>query len=92
MQLVIRSAFIFSSLVNSNVEKSKLINIKKKSENDIEIFSEADAKNHLKETIKTFSVIVLGLALIALTVRAVNFLELIVDNKNVLDFIHTIQF
>tara|TARA_E500000178_G_C17014617_1_gene752274 strand:+ start:84 stop:1193 length:1110 start_codon:yes stop_codon:yes gene_type:complete len=37
-------------------------------------------QNYLKETIKTFSVIVLGLALIALTVRAVNFLELIVDN------------
>ncbi len=32
------------------------------------------------EIIKTFFIIVLGLSLIALTVRAVNFLELIVDN------------
>ena len=37
-------------------------------------------QNYLIEIIKTFLVIVLGLSLIALTVRAVNFLELIVDN------------
>ncbi len=37
-------------------------------------------QNYLVEIIKTFLIIVLGLSLIALTVRAVNFLELIVDN------------
>ena len=37
-------------------------------------------QNYFIEIIKTFFVIVLGLSLIALTVRAVNFLELIVDN------------
>ncbi len=36
--------------------------------------------NFIKEIFKTFFVILLGLSLIALTVRAVNFLELIVDN------------
>ena len=37
-------------------------------------------QNYFIEIIKTFLTIVLGLSLIALTVRAVNFLELIVDN------------
>tara|TARA_B100001059_G_scaffold125090_1_gene125089 strand:+ start:231 stop:1352 length:1122 start_codon:yes stop_codon:yes gene_type:complete len=37
-------------------------------------------QNYFIEIIKTFFIIVLGLSLIALTVRAVNFLELIVDN------------
>ena len=37
-------------------------------------------QNYFLEIIKTFLIIVLGLSLIALTVRAVNFLELIVDN------------
>ena len=37
-------------------------------------------QNYFIEIIKTFLIIVLGLTLIALTVRAVNFLELIVDN------------
>jgi lipopolysaccharide export LptBFGC system permease protein LptF len=37
-------------------------------------------QNFLIEIFKTFFTIVLGLSLIALTVRAVNFLELIVDN------------
>ena len=37
-------------------------------------------QNYFIEIIKTFLIIVLGLSLIALTVRAVNFLELIVDN------------
>ena len=37
-------------------------------------------QNYFIEIIRTFLVIVLGLTLIALTVRAVNFLELIVDN------------
>ena len=37
-------------------------------------------QNFYIEILKTFFVIVLGLSLIALTVRAVNFLELIVDN------------
>ena len=37
-------------------------------------------KNYLLEITKTFFTIILGLSLIALTVRAVNFLELIVDN------------
>ena len=37
-------------------------------------------QNYFIEILKTFLVIVLGLSLIALTVRAVNFLELIVDN------------
>ena len=37
-------------------------------------------QNYYLEIIKTFFIIVLGLSLIALTVRAVNFLELIVDN------------
>ena len=36
--------------------------------------------NYYIEILKTFFTIVLGLSLIALTVRAVNFLELIVDN------------
>ena len=36
--------------------------------------------NYYIEIFKTFFIIVLGLSLIALTVRAVNFLELIVDN------------
>jgi len=37
-------------------------------------------QNYFIEILKTFLIIVLGLSLIALTVRAVNFLELIVDN------------
>tara|TARA_A100001015_G_C14998948_1_gene717481 strand:+ start:771 stop:1901 length:1131 start_codon:yes stop_codon:yes gene_type:complete len=37
-------------------------------------------QNYFLEIIKTFLIIVFGLSLIALTVRAVNFLELIVDN------------
>ena len=37
-------------------------------------------QNYFLEIIKTFFIIVLGLSMIALTVRAVNFLELIVDN------------
>ncbi len=37
-------------------------------------------QNYLKEIIKTFLIVVFGLSMIALTVRAVNFLELIVDN------------
>ncbi len=37
-------------------------------------------QNYFIEILKTFFIIVLGLSLIALTVRAVNFLELIVDN------------
>ena len=36
--------------------------------------------NYLIEIFKTFFTIILGLSLIAFTVRAVNFLELIVDN------------
>ena len=36
--------------------------------------------NYFTEIFKTFFTIILGLSLIALTVRAVNFLELIVDN------------
>ena len=37
-------------------------------------------QNFIIEIIKTFLVIVFGLSIIALTVRAVNFLDLIVDN------------
>ena len=37
-------------------------------------------QNFLKEILKTFLVIIFGLSAIALTVRAVNFLDLIVDN------------
>ena len=37
-------------------------------------------QNFLIEIIKTFLVILFGLSIIALTVRAVNFLELIVDS------------
>ena len=37
-------------------------------------------QNYFFEIIKTFITIVIGLSLIAFTVRAVNFLELIVDN------------
>ena len=37
-------------------------------------------QNFYLEILKTFFIIVFGLSLIALTVRAVNFLELIVDN------------
>ena len=37
-------------------------------------------QNYFLEIIKTFFIIVIGLSMIALTVRAVNFLELIVDN------------
>jgi lipopolysaccharide export LptBFGC system permease protein LptF len=37
-------------------------------------------QNFLKEILKTFLVIIFGLSLIALTVRAVNFLDLIIDN------------
>ena len=37
-------------------------------------------QNYFIEILRTFFVIILGLTLIALTVRAVNFLELIVDN------------
>ena len=37
-------------------------------------------QNFFIEILKTFLVILFGLSLIALTVRAVNFLELIVDN------------
>ena len=37
-------------------------------------------QNFLVEILKTFFVILLGLSLIALTVRSVNFLDLIVDN------------
>lgn len=36
--------------------------------------------NYFKEILKTFLTIIFGLSLIALTVRAVNFLDLIVDN------------
>ena len=36
--------------------------------------------NFIKEISKTFIVILFGLSLIALTVRAVNFLDLIVDS------------
>ena len=36
--------------------------------------------NFIKEISKTFLVVLLGLSLIALTVRAVSFLELIVEN------------
>ena len=36
--------------------------------------------NYLLEIFKTFLTIIFGLSLIAFTVRAVNFLELIVDN------------
>ena len=36
--------------------------------------------NYFLEIIKTFLTIILGLSLIALTVRAVNFLELIIEN------------
>ena len=36
--------------------------------------------NYLNEIIKTFLVILFGLSVIALTVRAVNFLDLIVEN------------
>ena len=37
-------------------------------------------QNFFIEIFKTFLIIVFGLSIIALTVRAVNFLELIVDN------------
>lgn len=37
-------------------------------------------RNYFFEILRTFLIIVLGLSLIALTVRAVNFLELVVDN------------
>ena len=37
-------------------------------------------QNYFIEILKTFFIVILGLSLIALTVRAVNFLELIVDN------------
>ena len=37
-------------------------------------------KSYFFEIFKTFFTIILGLSLIALTVRAVNFLDLIVDN------------
>ena len=37
-------------------------------------------QNFLKEILKTFLVIIVGLSMIALTVRAVNFLDLIVDS------------
>ena len=37
-------------------------------------------QNFFIEIIKTFFVILFGLSLIALTVRAVNFLELVVDS------------
>lgn len=37
-------------------------------------------RNYFLEILRTFLIIVLGLSLIALTVRAVNFLELVVDN------------
>ena len=37
-------------------------------------------QNFLKEILKTFLVILFGLSLIAMTVKAVNFLDLIVDN------------
>ena len=37
-------------------------------------------QNYVIEILKTFFTIVLGLSLLALTVRAVNFLELIVNN------------
>ena len=37
-------------------------------------------QNYFLEILRTFLIIVLGLSLIALTVRAVNFLELVVDN------------
>ena len=37
-------------------------------------------QNYFIEIIKTFFIIVVGFSLVALTVRAVNFLELIVDN------------
>ena len=37
-------------------------------------------QNYIKEIIKTFLIILLGLSLIAWTVRAVNFLDLIVEN------------
>ena len=36
--------------------------------------------NFLLEIIKTFLIILFGLSIVALTVRAVNFLDLIVDN------------
>ena len=37
-------------------------------------------QNFLKEIFKTFLIILFGLSLIALTVRAVNFLDLIVES------------
>ena len=37
-------------------------------------------QNFIKEILKTFFVILLGLSLLAWTVRAVNFLDLIVEN------------
>ena len=37
-------------------------------------------RNYIIEIFKTFFTIIVGFSLIALTVRAVNFLELIVDN------------
>ena len=37
-------------------------------------------QSYFIEILKTFSIIVFGLSLIALTVRAVNFLELVVNN------------
>ena len=37
-------------------------------------------KNYLIEILKTFFTIIIGLTLVAITVRAVNFLELIVDS------------
>ena len=37
-------------------------------------------QNYLIEILKTFLVILFGLSIIALTVRAVNFLDLIVEN------------
>ena len=37
-------------------------------------------QNYLQEIIKTFLIILFGLSIIALTVRAVSFLDLIVEN------------
>ena len=37
-------------------------------------------QNYFIEIVKTFLIVVFGLSMIALTVRAVNFLELIEDN------------
>ena len=46
----------------------------------IEMLQNKIYQNFQKEILKTFLVIIFGLSIIALTVRAVNFLDLIVDN------------